>query len=109
MTQITQNSKTTNSIGQDTQTGSDFRLDTNLLAKRLNALMRHVSDITGSETAEKHAREISVHLKSLKELCVYNTVVKMAEPERKPKYTPEEKMAMAEKLADIIIKNEGTP
>ncbi len=108
MTQIIQNPKSSNLTGQDAAAVFDLRLDANLLTKRLNALMTHISEIVGSDLAEGHTREISIHLKILKEIFAYNIALEAAQPDVVPKYTPEDKMAMAEQLADIVIRNGGT-
>ncbi len=94
-------------INKDTCSSTALDITAHNLMKRISALIEHLGTLTGDKTAENHAREIASLFKSLKELCAFKEDVMAAETSQHPKYTPEEKLAMAKELANIVIKNGG--
>jgi len=93
---------------QQKQNEFDFELhiDARLLIKRVNTLVAHVSNLDGTEEAEKNSRETSAHIKNIKEIMALNENLKQMQ-EQEGDYTREEEQALAEELADIIIRNGG--
>jgi len=85
---------------------SELHIDARLLIKRVNTLVAHVSNLDGTEEAEKNSRETSAHIKNIKEIMALNENLKQVQ-EQEDNYTLEEEQALAEELADIIIKNGG--
>ena len=88
---------------------TDLYIDARLLVQRVNSLVAHVSNLGGAEEAEKNSRETSAHIKNIKEIMALNENLRQVQEQGKHSYTPEEEQALAEELADIIIKNGGFP
>ncbi|MBL4854858.1 MAG: hypothetical protein JKY25_11555 [Robiginitomaculum sp.] len=86
---------------------SGFYIDGELLVKRINALIKYSSDLESEMVADKHAREISILMKTVKEILTHNKAIVDAEISAKQTYTLEEKEALATELAELISKNGG--
>ncbi len=84
-------------------------IDVRSLVKRVNSLIAHVSDMDGADEAEKNSRETSMHIKNIKEIMVLNEHILQSQEKlfESQVYTQEEEQALAEELADLLLKNGG--
>jgi len=86
---------------------SGFYIDGKLLVKRVNALIKYSSDLESAMVADKHAREISILMKTIKEILTHNKAIVDAETSANQTYTPAEEEALATELAALITKAGG--
>ncbi|MCF6274783.1 MAG: hypothetical protein L3J05_03370 [Robiginitomaculum sp.] len=84
---------------------ANLRVDTDLLIKRVNALITHVSDLDGEIEAEKNSRETSGHLKNIKEIFSLNERIDKIHLPHEQGFTPEEEEALAAELAALIFRS----
>ncbi len=91
-----------NLITLDSYTSSELHIDAMSLVKRTNALIKYSSDLKSDTGAEKHAREISIHIKTLKDILDHNKAIAEAQTSTEQEYTPEEEYILAEELAAIM-------
>jgi len=85
----------------------DFYIDAKLLVKRVTALIKYSSELESQNTAEKHAREISTLLKTVKEILAHNRAIIAAEASAEQTYSLDDDEALAAELAELIVKNGG--
>ncbi len=93
-----------NLIPINTSSDDDLYIDARPLLKRVNALIMYSSDLGAETPADKHAREISIHIKILKEIHAHNTIIAKLQTSEKRKFTSQEEEALAAELAALIFK-----
>ena len=113
MTKFDENKETGNGAERagDIASAPIPHMDRLLLIKRINALMDHISNVDGAEGAESKAREITTHLKNLKEIDTHNKAIK-ADQDKKaytryedlPAPRPEDIEAYRRRLEGIIAR-----
>jgi ribonuclease HI len=108
MTHLTKIQDTKTQLKQDAP-DIELHIDARYLVKRINKLVIHIDNLDGAKEAEKSAREMSTHIKNIKEIMALNESLKQLQNQEKQDYTLEEEQALAEELAEIIIKNGRFP
>lgn len=97
--------------GAVNETGSELYIDPELVVKRVNALIVHASEIEGADPAESKAREITAHLKNLKEIEARNHALKSEQDKKAysryedlPAPHPDDIANFRRKLKDILAR-----
>lgn len=75
MTQQNQKSRSSNLAEQEPYPGTELRIYMQHLVERLNVLTSHARGVEGKDPAEKNAREISIHLKNIKDLIALHAII----------------------------------
>ncbi|PHS40223.1 MAG: hypothetical protein COA91_04390 [Robiginitomaculum sp.] len=92
---------------EETNSGFDPHINTELLVQRINALLEYLSGVKGEVTAQNHARELSSHIKNIKDADAYNKIIAETNQLNNQDYSHAEKEVLAAELAELIFQNGG--
>ena len=91
----------------ETSSGSAPLINTELLVRRINALLEYLNGVKGEDTAQNHARELANLIKNIKDADAYNKTIAETYQLNNHDYSLAEKQALADELAALIFQNEG--